>query len=295
MSPRRIVFILIALVASGATIFLGRAWLIAERNARVQAQQQQPAPVEKPSTMVLVAKGDLHVGQFLRRENLRWQPWPADGVTPSYVVSTQHQLEDYEGAVVRSSLGDGEPVTDARVVRPGDRGFLAAVLKPGYRAVTIPVTPSSSVAGFIFPGDYVDVLATLKVTDEGKDKDKKGPDHHAAETVLPNLKVLALDQRLDDQSKEVAVAKTATLEVTPKQAEIIAVVAEIGKLSLTLRSLPEDEAQVASDIGRTGVTYTFDSEATQLIGYPGSGGSTRKVVVVRGVQETLVEFNRSAQ
>ena len=176
MSPRRIVFILIALVASGATIFLGRAWLIAERNARVQAQQQQPAPVEKTSTMVLVAKGDLHVGQFLRRENLRWQPWPADGVTPSYVVSTQHQLEDYEGAVVRSSLGDGEPVTDARVVRPGDRGFLAAVLKPGYRAVTIPVTPSSSVAGFIFPGDYVDVLATLKVTDEGKDKDKKGPD-----------------------------------------------------------------------------------------------------------------------
>jgi pilus assembly protein CpaB len=292
MSPRRIVFILIALIASGATIFLGRAWLIAERNSRLQAQQQ-PAPVEKPSTMVLVAKGDLHVGQFLRRENLRWQPWPADSIPPSYVVPTQHQLEDYEGAVVRSSLGDGEPITDVRVVRPGDRGFLAAVLKPGYRAVTIPVTPSSSVAGFIFPGDFVDLLATLKVPDESKDK--KGGDHHAAETVLPNLKILALDQRLDDQSKEVAVAKTATLEVTPKQAEIIAVVAEIGKLSLTLRSLPEDEAQVASDIGHTGVTYTFDSEATQLIGFPGSAGSTQKVVVVRGAQETQVEFNRSAQ
>jgi pilus assembly protein CpaB len=291
MSPRRIVFILIALVASGATIFLGRAWLIAERNARVQVAQ--PAQVEKPSTMVLVAKGDLRVGQFIRRESLRWQAWPADGVPPSYILPAQHQLEDYEGAVVRSSLSDGEPLTDARIVRPGDRGFLAAVLKPGYRAVTIPVTPSSSVAGFIFPGDSVDLLATLKVPDDSKEKTG---DHHAGETVLTNLKVLALDQRLDDQSKEVAVAKTATLEVTPKQAEIIAVVAEIGKLSLTLRSLPEDETQVASDIGHTGVTYTFDSEATQLIKYPGaSSNGTQKVVIVRGVQETQVEFNRSAQ
>jgi len=293
MSPRRIVFILIALVASGATIFLGRAWLIAERNARVQVAQ--PAPVEKPSTMVLVAKGDLHVGQFIRRENLRWQAWPADSVPPSYIIPAQHQLEDYEGAVVRSSLSDGEPLSDARVVRPGDRGFLAAVLKPGYRAVTISVTPSSSVAGFIFPGDYVDLLATLKVVDESTNKDAKTTDHHAGETVLQNLKVLALDQRLDDQSKEVAVAKTATLEVTPKQAEIIAVVAEIGKLSLSLRSLPEDEAQVASDIGHTGVTYTFDSEATQLTRGPGAAGSTLKVSIVRGAQETQVEFNRSAQ
>ena len=294
MSPRRIVFILIALIASGATIFLGRAWLVAERNARLQVQQQ-PAPVEKPSTMVLVAKGDLHVGQFIRRENLRWQAWPVDSIPPSYITPAQHQLEDYEGAVVRSSLSDGEPVADTRVVRPGDRGFLAAVLKPGYRAVTIPVTPSSSVAGFIFPGDFVDLLATLKIVDEGKDKDAKTTDRHAAETVLQNLKVLALDQRLDDQSKEVAVAKTATIEVTPKQAEIIAVVAEIGKLSLALRSLPEDEAQVASDIGHTGVTYTFDSEATQLTGGPGGPGATQKVVVVRGVTETQVVINRSAQ
>lgn len=290
MSPRRIVFILIALIASGATIFLGRAWLVAERNARIQVQS---APVEKPSAMVLVAKGDLHVGQFIRRENLRWQAWPADNIPPSYVIPAQHQLEDYEGAVARSALGDGEPITDVRVVRPGDRGFLAAVLKPGYRAVTIQVTPSSSVAGFIFPGDAVDLLVTLKVPDETKDK-KKG-DHHAGETVLTNLKVLALDQRLDDQSKEVAVAKTATLEVTPKQAEIIAVVSEIGKLSLSLRSLPEDETQVASDIGHTGVTYTFDSEATQLIGSPGPAGTTQKVVVVRGEKETVVELTRSTQ
>jgi len=290
MSPRRIVFILIALIASGATIFLGRAWLVAERNARLQVQS---APVEKPSAMVLVAKGDLHVGQFIRRENLRWQAWPADNIPPTYVIPAQHQLEDYEGAVARSALGDGEPITDVRVVRPGDRGFLAAVLKPGYRAVTIQVTPSSSVAGFIFPGDAVDLLVTLKVPDETKDK--KNGDRHAGETVLTNLKVLALDQRLDDQSKEVAVAKTATLEVTPKQAEIIAVVAEIGKLSLSLRSLPEDETQVASDIGHTGVTYTFDSEATQLIGSPGPAGTTQKVVVVRGEKETVVELTRSTQ
>jgi pilus assembly protein CpaB len=161
MSPRRIVFILIALLASGATIFLGRAWLSAERNARVVQQAPEPA---KPATMVLVAQGDLHAGQFMRPENLRWQAWPDDGLAKSYVVTGQHQLEDFVGAVVRSSVGDGEPITEARIVRPGDRGFLAAVLTPGYRAITVPVTAASGNAGFIFPGDHVDVRSTTTRT-----------------------------------------------------------------------------------------------------------------------------------
>jgi pilus assembly protein CpaB len=290
MSPRRIVFVLIALLASGATMFLGRAWLLAERNAQVAPP---PVAVERPATMVLVARGELHVGQFIRKENLRWQAWPDDNVSQNYVVAGQHQLEDYEGAVVRSGLGDGEPVTDTRVVRPGDRGFLAAVVQPGYRAVTITVTSSSGVAGFVFPGDRVDLLATLRLIDpEQKDNPHE---NHAGETVLTNLRVLAIDQRADDQNKEVTVPKTATLEVTPKEAEIIAVVSEIGKLSLSLRSLPSDEAQTASEAGRTGPSYTFDSEATQLIQPPNFAGATHRVVVVRGAEATKLEFTRSSR
>jgi pilus assembly protein CpaB len=297
MSPRRLVFIAIALLAAGATIFIGRAWLSAGR----QVQVAQPvAPPEKPATQVLVARGDLHVGQFLRAENLRWQTWPDDAVAQSYVRQGDHQLEDYVGAVVRSSLADGEPITDLRVVRPGDRGFLAAVLTPGTRAVTVPVTPASSVAGFIFPGDHVDVIASFTLTDpkQGKD-DTENRDHHASETVLTDIRVLALDQRADDQNKDVTVAKTATLEVTPKQAEIIAVVSEIGKLSLSLRSLGREEDEVTGESAAEGgggkLSYTFDSDATHLTRPPIFAGSVQTVTVVRGADAKPVEFLRGAQ
>jgi pilus assembly protein CpaB len=285
MSPRRLIFIVIALVAAGATIFVGRAWLAVERGAHVEVQATPEPP--KPSKMVLVAASDLHAGQFVRPEHLRWQAWPDEGISKNYVVSGDHQLEDYVGAVVRTGIGEGEPVTDVRVVRPGDRGFLAAVLTPGNRAVTVPVTPSSGIAGFVFPGDRVDLIATLKLVNPDT---KEKSENHASETVLTNLRVLALDQRADDQSKEIAVAKTATLEVTPKQAEVIAVVSEVGKLSLSLRSLAHDENHLEDPQPR--LTYTFDSEATQLIRPPSLHGAEHRVIVVRGNDVKEVDFVR---
>lgn len=289
MSPRRIIFIAIALLASGATILIGRAWLTAERAAQVEAAP----PPSKPPTMILVARGELHSGQFVRPENLRWQAWPDDAVSQSYIVSTQNHLEDYVGAVVRNAIGDGEPITETRVVRPGDRGFLAAVLTPGYRAVTVPVTPSSGLAGFVFPGDHVDVILSFTLTDPNLPSSEKGDPahtHHTGETVLTDVRVLALDQRADDQSKEVSVAKTATLEVTPKQAEAIAVVQELGKLSLSLRSLGQDEAEASGEAANNKLSYTFDSDATQLTPPPEFSGNRQKVVVVRGDKVELNEF-----
>lgn len=291
MSPRRIIFILVALFASGTTIFLGRAWLASGRDTA------QVAPA-KPSVMVLVARGDLHAGQFVRAENLRWQAWPDDGVSQNYIVSTQNQIEDFVGAVVRSGIGDGEPITTARIVRPGDRGFLAAVLRPGMRAVTVTVTPASGVAGFVFPGDYVDLLVTFTLRDpkQGSNDNSDTRDHRTSETVLTDIRVLALDQKADDQNKEVSVAKTATLEVTPKQAEIIAVVGDIGKVSLSLRSLGSDEGEAAAAESADGkLSYTFDSDATHLTAPPIFAGSTHRVIVVRGPQAKLYEFRRGSQ
>jgi pilus assembly protein CpaB len=296
MSPRRIIFIVIALVAAGATIFLGRAWLAAERNVQV-VQAKAPAPQPKPEKMVLVAQGDLHAGQFVRPENLRWQAWPDDGVAKSYIVSGDHQLEDYVGAIVRSAIGDGEPITDDRVVRPGDRGFLAAVLRPGYRAVTVPLTPAEANAGFVFPGDHVDLIATMTLNEADPDSpnaNSANDQHHASETVLTDLRVLALDQRADDQKKEISVAKTATLEVTPKQAEVVAVVGDIGKLSLSLRSLAKDDSSEAANEETSGVSYTFDSDATHLIRPPAPFGAKQKVVVVRGADVKEMDFVRAS-
>ena len=116
MSPRRIIFLAVALLIMGFTIFLVKGWLDAQR-AELEAQRkQQPVVQAQPSTMVLVAKGPLTAGQFLRPENLRWQAWPYDGISPNYMVQGGHSLEVLIGAVVRSSLSDGDPVTTARVV-----------------------------------------------------------------------------------------------------------------------------------------------------------------------------------
>lgn len=287
MSFRRLLFVLIALCVSGATVFIGRVWL-----APAQVAAVAPAPVPADTGRVLVAQGSLSAGQFVRPENLRWQAWPADGIAPAYEVEGKTRMEDFVGSVVRSAISDGEPITEGRIVRPGDRGFMAAVLTPGYRAVTVPVTVSSGLAGFVFPGDRVDLLLTMALTADGDAKRQR----HASETLLGDLRVLAVDQRADDQSKEVVVAKTATLEVTPKQAETIAVATELGTLSLSLRSLAhgDDSNQPAP------FSHTWDTEATHLDAPPGT--ETRapaerpiKVSVVRGGDVKELEFARGAR
>ncbi len=207
---------------------------------------QQPAAVADdkpviPPIMVLVAKGDTSARQLLNAEMMRWQEWPRDSLNDSYVQQDKAKLEDFVGTVVRSRLTSGEPVTASRVVRPGDRGFMAAVLTPGMRAVTVNVTPSTGMAGFVSPGDHVDLIWLTMVVQRPEKDQKMTLDRHLSETVLTDLRVLAMDQRISDDKKDVAIPKTATLEVTPKQAEIVAVTSDLGLLSLSLRSVAEED------------------------------------------------------
>jgi pilus assembly protein CpaB len=294
MLMRRLVFLVLAAVISVGTVIGVRSWMQSQLAAREQpAAAPAVAEIAKPTLMVLVAKADLPAGQFVRPEHLRWQPWPEDGVAESYVVEGKGHLEDFVGAVVRSGLTVGEPIADGRVVRPGDRGFMAAVLTPGYRAVSVTVTPSSGLSGFAFPGDHVDVILTVTIQPEGKDGQKDGPERRASETVLTNIRVLAVDQRTDDQKREIAVAKTATLEVSPKEAEIIAVAGEMGKLSLSLRSLAQDGDTIAVAAGNS---HTWDADAASVVRTIPKAAqiSARKVSVVRGSESKDVEFSSMA-
>ena len=159
-------------------------------------------------------------------------------------------IEDFAGWVAREPFAAGDPISEAKIVSPGSRGFLAAVLSPGMRAVSVPVTPTSGISGFVFPGDQVDIVVSETVP--GGDGNGNTPPRKGAETVLRDLRVLAVDQKLDSKAGEAVVAQRVTLEVTEKQSEIIAVVSEMGKLSLSLRSLvaapDEDSAAILGTV-----------------------------------------------
>jgi pilus assembly protein CpaB len=227
------------------------------RKAQADARASAPAVATAPTHRVLVASSALPAGTILKPEQLRWQAWPADAPTGAYLTEASTRIDQLNGAVVRSSLAAGEPLSASRVAYPGDRSFLAAVLRPGYRAVTVNVSAASGVAGFVLPGDHVDLILSRTLDAGG------GQKRFVSETVLTDVRVVGMDQRASDQNdpkKDVIVPQTATLEVTPKGAEVIAVASELGRLSLSLRSLaapetPAVEARV--------VTRTSDREAIQ--------------------------------
>jgi pilus assembly protein CpaB len=261
MRARTLILFLVALMLAGGTAMLVRSWLAQQRTEAVAAPMPPP-PAQKS---VLVARGPIARGQILKPTDLGWQMWPDGGIDHAYIQKGAKTIEDFAGWVARDPLGPGEPITESKIVAPGSRGFLAAVLRPGMRAVSVPVTPTSGISGFVFPGDQVDMLVSETISGSGG---KSNEPHKAAETVLHDLRVLAVDQKLDNKPGEAVVAQRVTLEVTPKQSEMIAVASEMGKLSLSLRSLvpPSGEETAADSAGNPeSATFTLDSEVSRLL------------------------------
>jgi len=243
MRARTLLLLLLAVLLAGGTVMLARSFV--NRQVASAIQERESVPVATPSKSVLVAHGDIKRGQILRPEDISWQIWPEGALDKNYIVLGGPPLpartpESYGGWVARDPIPEGEPITESRIISPGNRGFLAAVLRPGMRAISVPVTVTSGTSGFIFPGDQVDLLMTFKVppTSLGGDASTAGNfEHKAVETVLHNIRVIAIDQRLESKPGEAVPARTATFEVTPKQSEIIALASTIGDMSLALRSL----------------------------------------------------------
>jgi pilus assembly protein CpaB len=268
MRARTLILFLVALILAGGTAVLVRSWL-AQRTAEAEAAPLARAAA--PQKSVLVARNPIARGQILKPADFAWQVWPEGGTDRGYILAGAKPIEAFAGWVARDPFGPGEPITEAKIVAPGSRGFLAAVLRPGMRAISVPVTATSGISGFVFPGDQVDILITQTLPATGGKGDVV--QHKAAETVLHDVRVIAIDQKLDSKGGEAIVAHTATLEVTPKQSEVISVATEMGKLSLSLRSLvasPSEESAVDSSGGLRPGTFTLDSEVSQLLPKPGT-------------------------
>ena len=175
MNSKRILFLLVAMIVAGGTAMLARTWLQAER-AAIMAQMGNAKPaataaVPKSTLQVLVVKGALRAGHILKPDDLRWQAWPQGSLPSTYIVEGKRQINDLVGSVVRLPLYAGQPLVENDIVMPGSRGFLAAVLRQGMRAVSVPLNATSGVSGFIYAGDRVDVLLTHAVSaNEGKDQ-----------------------------------------------------------------------------------------------------------------------------
>jgi pilus assembly protein CpaB len=240
MDVKKLALLVGALVVAAVTAVMARNMF-----AGAGAQQAAAAPAVPVGPKVLVAKKALPAGTIIDADSFTLQPWPKELMQSAYYVEGQPDGDPKKllGTVVRYPITAGQPVTRGSLVGPGDRGFLAAALGPGMRAITVPVNVSSGVAGFVFPGDHVDLVLTEQVQGGGE-----GVPLKVSETIIRNLRVLATDQRISDKDEEgktqVKTFSNVTLEVTPKIAEKISVAQSLGSLSLSLRSIADNSADV---------------------------------------------------
>lgn len=240
MDVKKLALLVGALIIAAVTAVMAKNMFSGASAPQAVAAQQVKAGPE-----VLVATRALPVGTIIDAEAFRFQPWPEGLVQDAYYIRGRQGSDPSSliGTVVRTEVAAGQPVTRGAVIRPGERGFLAAALGPGMRAVTVAVSATSGVAGFVFPGDRVDLVLTQEVQGGGE-----GPPLRASETIIRNIRVLAVDQRItarDENGNQVPQAtSTVTFEATPKIAEKIAVAQTIGQLSLSLRSLADNTAEL---------------------------------------------------
>ncbi len=238
MDRKKLVLLLGALIVAIGTAMAARSMFVG-----ASAPEAEAAPSQPQGPKVLVAKRAMPVGTIITADAIGFQLWPKEMVQDAYFIDGEADMNKLLGTVVRYAITAGEPVTQGALVAPGDRGFLAAALGPGMRAVTIPVSEKTGVGGFIFPGDRVDLMLTQSIGGN------EGQNLNAAETILRNLRVLATDQSTESTTSEdgktvVRAFRTVTLEVTPKIAEKIAVAQTIGTISMSLRSIADNQSDL---------------------------------------------------
>jgi pilus assembly protein CpaB len=209
----------------GLGAFYGVLSLV-NRPARVVTQE-----VTVSMAQVLVAKTEIGLGQITGPESFRWQDWPQTALSPSYIQrSTRpNAIADLSGAVARTPLLAGEPITAFKLVKAGEGGVLAAILPAGMRAISTRIKEETGVGRLILPNDHVDVILTMR---------RRGD--HVSDTLFRNERVLAIGQLIEAKDgKKLAEGNTATLELTSPQSEELAAANAKGEISLVLRSIAD--------------------------------------------------------
>jgi pilus assembly protein CpaB len=276
MKTRTIIFAAVALIMGLITATFARHQLSTAREHIAQQAQEHPST----TAYVLVAAHDIPSGALLQDDDFTWQSWPDDRLSDAYMRKGRDDAHALAGAVARQRIGQGQPIGNGVVIHPGERGFLAAVLSPGTRASTVPLNATADGAGLILPGDRVDLLLSHQIPDM---ETPNAPARTVSETVLTNVRVVAIDQTVNDQDKKPITGKTATFEVTPKQAEEIEVAKLIGNLSLVLRSAGEPDDKDGGKHLADASSHTWDSDVSPLLKRPDRGSSgVATVTILRG-------------
>src|SRR5215471_11526301 len=244
MRAARIVVLAVALGAGGVAAYLA--------SGSKEPPPPAPAPVVQIDTVdILVARADINMGQVVAATDLQWQAWPASAAS-SYFLRKKDRpdgIEQLTGSIARSPFVAGEPIREAKLIKANGSGFMAALLPSGMRAVSTEISPETGAGGFILPNDRVDVLLTRHDREAEK---ATGVEAVLSETILTDVRVLAIDQTIEEKNgQRVVVGRTATLELSPGQAETLAASRQRGTLSLALRSLIDANSTAAREEDRT--------------------------------------------
>jgi pilus assembly protein CpaB len=273
MNVARIAVLGVAAIAAGAAALLVNSML---GGAPAPVEASAPPPI---TSDVLVASTTVPPGRKLEVGSLRWDAWPISSVGPNFITKEKQpdMAKAIEGMVVRSPLVSGQPITDLNVIRTDATGFLAATLMPGMRAVATNVTAESSAGGFVLPNDRVDVILTHEISGNGANNNVAKV--WRSDTILRDIRVLAIDQIAQPEAvptttteagatatdgapveTEARVGKTATLEVTPSQAEVLQRSVASGNISLALRSIEDSDGR-----GTTGALSSATLDTSTVV------------------------------
>ncbi|MBI4274952.1 MAG: Flp pilus assembly protein CpaB [Rhizobiales bacterium] len=242
MKAARLVVLGVAVVAGGLAALLASG-----------GDETPPPP--KPTTQIdtveiLTAKGDIGIGSAVTAADLGWSIWPTSSAGPNFIRKSDRPdaIDQLAGAIARMTFSAGEPIRESKLIKASGSGYMAAILPSGMRAVSTEISPETGAGGFILPNDHVDVILSRR--DKQAEK-ATGAEVVVSETILTNIRVLAIDQTVEDKNgQKVVVGKTTTLEVTPSQVETLALARQIGTVSLALRSIADEKKDSTDDDDR---------------------------------------------
>lgn len=261
--------VVVAIMLAGGTAYLLRSYISTEE-AKIASQT-----AKAPTIKILVAGADIPAGTVVNDKNTDWMDWPEGDIPEGFLVKNQNlnPLIDItaDKHVARRGFTKGEPITMSRLYASNDPGFLRGSLEPGMRAVAVRSSAETGASGFILPGDKVDVILTHNMVSQLVEKGGGTPPgvgalEHTSETILEDLRVIAVDQKVSEFEGGAVLAKTVLLEMTPKQSEILNTARAMGTLTLVLRSAEEGEAAPRE-------RFTTDIEVSPILSSIAGGGA----------------------